>query len=54
MFDIKKISLTLAADPPDNGGGTKKTPISGSDSTTNKTDKPIPVDPPDNGGGTGG
>ncbi|HXQ71821.1 MAG TPA: hypothetical protein VN844_15105 [Pyrinomonadaceae bacterium] len=53
MFDIAKKFLTFAADPPDNGGGTKKTPISGSDST-NKTEKPMPVDPPDNGGGTGG
>jgi hypothetical protein len=38
----------LPADPPDNGGGTKKALQDAAGST------PLPADPPDNGGGTEG
>jgi|GEM_PF-6560806 len=37
----------LPADPPDNGGGTKKALSQDSTGTTT-----LPADPPDNGGGT--
>jgi hypothetical protein len=38
----------LPADPPDNGGGTKK--ALSQDAADGST--PLPADPPDNGGGT--